>query len=130
MLSPQTLSAYRKSIQQLVKRVERLATRCLFGDPLVHGSPAEVYRRCGRKGCKCAADPRHRHGPYQVIQVVRDGRSRQVCLRKNQGALFEQAKHYQYQLKKLSELKTVCQTLQDTIRTVIEQRTVEFPKDG
>ena len=129
MIAPADLSRYRQTISRLLKSIQQLATRCLFADPLIHGSPAQVFRSCGRKGCKCTTDPALRHGPYQVIQVVRNGRSRQVCLRRDQGALFEQAKHYQYQMTKLAELKLVCQTLQDTIRSIIEQRTVEFPKD-
>lgn len=129
MITKEQLSRYRRSIGQLVKKVNWLASRCLFVDPLIHGSPAEVYRRYGRKGCACGTDDNKRHGPYKVIQVVRQKRSRQVCLRRDQEKLWLPAQHYQYQVKKLSELKRACQALQDIVQEVIDQRTMEFPTD-
>lgn len=129
MITKGQLSRYRQSMSQLVKKVDRLASRCLFADPLIHGSPAEVYRRCGRKGCACSADKQKRHGPYKVIQVVRGKRSRQVCLRREQEHLWPLAQRYQYQVKRLSELKQACRELQDVVREVIDQRIMEFPTD-
>lgn len=129
MLTERQLSRYRQSIRQLVKKVDRLASRCLFVDPLIRGSPAEVYRRCGRKGCACGSDDDKRHGPYKVIQVVRQRRSRQVCLRRDQEHLWPLAQRYQYQVKKLSELKRTCQALQNIVKEVIDQRIMEFPND-
>jgi len=129
MITKEQLSHCRQSIGRLVKKVDWLASRCLFVDPLIHGSPAEVYRRCGRKGCACATDDDKRHGPYKIIQVVRQKRSRQVCLRRDQEQLWPLAQHYQYQVKNLSELKRACQALQDIVQEVIGQRIMEFPTD-
>lgn len=129
MITKEQLSRYRQSIGQLVKKVDRLASRCLFADPLIHGSPAEVYRRCGHKGCACSTDEQKRHGPYKVIQVVRGKRSRQVCLRRDQEHLWPLAQRYRYQVKRLSELKQACQELQEMVRQVIDQRIMEFPTD-
>ena len=127
MITKEQLSCYRQSIGRLVKKVDWLASRCLFVDPLIHGSPGEVYRRCGRKECACASDDNKRHGPYKVIQVVQQKRSRQVCLRREQEQLWPLAQHYQYQVKKLSELKRACQELQNIVQEVIDQRIMEFP---
>lgn len=127
MITKEQLSRYRQSIAQMVKKVDWFASRCLFVDPLIHGSPAEVYRRCGREGCACSTDDKKRHGPYKVIQVVRQKRSRQVCLRRDQEKLWPLARHYQHQMKNLSELKQACQALQDIVQKVIDQRTMEFP---
>lgn len=129
MITKEQLSRYRQSIGQLVKKVDWLASRCLFVDPLIHGSPAEVYRRCGRKRCACSTDDNKRHGPYKVIQVVKQKRSRQVCLRRDQEHLWPLAQHYQYQVEKLSELKRACQALQDSVQEVIDQRIMEVPTD-
>jgi hypothetical protein len=129
MITEKQLSRYRQSIRKLVERIDWLASRCLFKDPLIHGSPAEVYRRCGRKGCACATDDSRRHGPYKVIQVVGQNQSRQVCLRREQEHLWQLAQHYQHQVKRLTELKQACRDLQDMVREVINLRIVEFPSD-
>ena len=129
MLTEKQLSRYRQSIRQLVTKIDRLASRCLFTDPLIHGSPAEVYRRCGRKACACSTDDSKRHGPYKVIQIVKRNRSRQVCLRRDQEQLWPLAQHYQHQVKRLAELKQACRDLQDMVREVINLRIMEFPSN-
>lgn len=127
MILAEQLSRYRQSIRKLVEKIDRLSSRCLFSDPLIHGTPAEVFRKCGRSGCKCGLDSKDRHGPYKVIQVKRDGKQRQVCLRRDQEELFELAKRYQFQIEKFSELKGTCDELQATILEIIEKRKKEFP---
>ena len=127
MIKKTDLSRCRQKIRQLLNRIEHLAVRSLFTDPLIHGSPATVFRKCGRPGCKCAKDDTQKHGPYKVIQVVRDGCSRQICLRKDQEEFWQLAKNYQYQTAKLIELKQQCQELGNTIAEVIHKRTMEFP---
>ena len=129
MLTKKQLSRYRQSMRQLLKKIDWLASRSLFVDPLIHGSPAEVYRRCGRKACACNTDDNKRHGPYKVIQVVRQKRSRQICLRRDQEHLWPLAQHYQHQMQMLSELKQACQALQDMMREVIGKRKMDFPDD-
>jgi hypothetical protein len=127
MITSKQLSQYRQTVRNLVDKIDRLSSRCLYLDELIHGSPTEVFRKCGRANCKCANSPEDRHGPYKVIQVIRDGKSRQICLRKEQEDLWELAKRYQFQTDKLDELKTVCQELQTLVTEVIEKRLRDFP---
>jgi hypothetical protein len=127
MIDSKEISRYRQSLRQLIQKIDRLSSRSLFNDPLIQGTPAEVFRKCGRPNCKCASSDKHRHGPYKVIQVTRNGRQRQVCLRKDQDDLWDMAKYYQHQIKKLSELKDVCLDLQNTVAKVIKNRLKEFP---
>lgn len=121
------ISSYRQAIRRLNEKIDRVSSRCLFTDELIHGTPAEVFRKCGRKSCKCAGDETQRHGPYKVIQVIRDGKSRQVCLRREQENLWELAKHYQHQMEKFSELKELCGKLRNVVSEVIEKRKRKFP---
>lgn len=127
MITPEQLSRYRQSIRKLSDKIAHLASRSLFSDPLIHGTPAEVFRKCGRANCKCTLNSENRHGPYKVIQVIRDGKSKQVCLRREQEDLWELAKHYQYQIEKIAEIKKACQELQQMMTAVIEKRVREFP---
>lgn len=127
MITSAEISSYRQTIRRLVEKIDRVSSRCLFTDELIHGTAAEVFRKCGRKNCKCAEDEKQRHGPYKVIQVIRKGKSRQVCLRREQENLWELAKHYRHQMDKLSELRQICGKLEEIVAEVIEKRKREFP---
>jgi hypothetical protein len=130
VLTKLQLSAYRQRVGDLVRKIGFLSSRCLFADELIQGSPTVVYRRCGRPRCRCTAGGDHRHGPYKVIQIVRDKRSRQMCLRVGQDRLWQLAKNYQYQMAKYLELKRRCAELLQVVDEVIDKRLVEFPNDG
>jgi hypothetical protein len=88
---------------------------------------SEVFRRCGKKGCKCVNDA-DRHGPYLVIQLYENKKQHQVSVRKDQKQLWEQAKDYQTQLKSFLELKKSCQALLNEVETVLEKRVVKWEK--
>jgi len=127
-LTRQALSRYRQEFRRLLTEIDRLASRCLFDDPLIQATPGEVYRTCGKELCKCMQDKEKRHGPYLVIQVYRDGKQRQISLKKDQKDIWDKAKHYQFQIECLSKLKDSCRVLQNLMAEVIEKRTEDFPK--
>ena len=127
-LTAQIISRYRQLFRGLIKDIDRAASRCLFSDTLIQGSPAEVYRTCGKASCKCMKSKEDRHGPYLVIQIYRDGRQRQVAIKKEQKQLWDKAKHYQFQLECLAKLKLSCDELQKLVAEIIERRLEEFPK--
>jgi len=126
-LSKKQLSRYRQSIRQQLEKLEKLAFRCLYSDPVICATPNEVYRKCGKKNCKCV-DPYKRHGPYKVLTITIDGRQRQFSIRKNEEDLWGKAVHYQYQIKQLTDFKHVAAEVADIIKEVIELRTEEFKK--
>ena len=129
MLTRPQLSACRQRVHNLVEKIQFLSSRCLFADELIKGSPAEVYRKCGRPDCKCAAGGINRHGPYKVIQVTRGKRSRQICLRAGQDKFWQLAQNYQHQVEKYLELKRSCSELLKFVNEVIAKRVVEFPEN-
>ena len=86
-----------------------------------------MFRTCGQKSCKCAADPAQRHGPYLVIQVYQGKKQRQIALKQDQKEIWQKAKNYQKQIKTLSELKKTCEELADTVRKILNQRLEKFP---
>jgi len=45
---------------------------------MVNGSVTQIYRRCGKPGCKCAQG--EKHGPAQALLFKEDGRSQMVYL--------------------------------------------------
>lgn len=121
------ISRYRKEIGQKIRKMDYLSSRCLFPDPLIKGNPQEVFRRCGKKNCRCMTDAKNRHGPYKVISVMKEGKQRQVPLRKEEGALWDLAVHYQHQMTQLYEFQRQSFEIRKIILEVLGKRLMEFP---
>jgi|ERR1700738_5005337 len=126
-ISTTQLSLHRKRLRQLIDKINTLSFLCAYGDPLIQGTPGEVFRTCGHKNCKCAMDPTQRHGPYKVIQIYQNKKQRQVALKKEQSEIWQQAKNYQTQMKTLLELKDICLELTDTVQSIIMSRVEKWP---
>src|SRR3990167_378601 len=122
MMSSTKLSHYRHQFRKLLDQIEKLSFKCAYADPLIQGTPGEVFRTCGKKTCKCATDNSKRHGPYLVIQIYQDKKQRQVAIRKDQKEIWQKAKNYQGQINTLSELKAVCAELTDTVQKILLDR--------
>ena len=127
MITSQQLSKYRQRLRQLIDSIDKLAYQCACSDPLIQGTPGEVFRTCGQKNCKCASTPAERHGPYLVIQIYQEKKQRQIALKQEQKELWLKAKNYQKQIKTLSQLKKTCEALTDTVREILKQRLEELP---
>jgi hypothetical protein len=128
MLLPKAKARYRQEMGKKLRRINWLASRCLFIDPLIHGTPNEIYKTCGSSCCKCKQGGGQRHGPYPILHVVENHKQRQVFLRKSERYLWEEAKHYQQQKRRLEELKVTCIELQKMVEEIIEKRVHELPE--
>jgi hypothetical protein len=126
-MSTAELSTQRKHLHQLLDKIEKLSFMCAYSDPLIQGTPGEVFRTCGQENCRCAKDPAQRHGPYMVIQVYQDKKQRQVALKKEQKDIWELAKNYQKQMKTLLELKRLCSQLTDKVENILMRRIKKWP---
>ena len=127
-LTLEQLSNYRKQIYKKLDRLKHAATRCLFSDPLIKATPNKVFRKCGKKNCKCT-DPQHRHGPYYVLTVFEDGKQKQYSLKKEDKELLKMAEHYQYQMDQLKLVKTITNEIIELAEEIINRRTEEFKKN-
>lgn len=127
MMTTSELSKYRQRLRQLIDTIDKLTFQCAYSDPLIQGTPGEVFRTCGQKNCKCAIDLASRHGPYLVVQVYQEKKQRQIALRQAQKEIWQQAKNYQKQMKTLSLLKKTCLELTTLVHEVINQRLEEIP---
>lgn len=43
-------------------------------EPILPGSIATVWIRCGKKNCACHNDPKHKHGPYYQWSGIINGK--------------------------------------------------------
>jgi hypothetical protein len=125
-MSKKIISGYRKKIRLLLNKIEHSSFSVAFTDPLIKGTPGKVYRKCGNPICKCAKNIEDRHGPYLVIQIRKDGKSKQIALRKNQRVIWQQAKNYQKQMDTINVFKKYCLDLEKIMREIIKQRTKKF----
>lgn len=74
-----------------------------LGLELQPGVLTQQYNVCGSPGCRCKADPPHKHGPYYQLSFTRKGKSRTQFVRRHELHLVEdQVRNYQ-RLKKLTD---------------------------
>ena len=125
LLSTTELSNHRQRLHQLLDKIEKQVFFCAYADPLIQGVAGEVFRRCGKKNCKCVNDA-DRHGPYLIVQVYEDKKQRQISLKKEQKNLWQQVKNYQSQINNLLELKKSCSALCDEIETILQKRLIKW----
>ncbi len=122
MITSTDLSNYRKQLRELINTIDKLAYKSASSDPLIQGTPNEVYRTCGQKNCACATDKSARHGPYRVIQIYQGKKQRQISLRKEQKDQWQHAKKYQKQKQSLLLLKKTCNELTNIVQEMINKR--------
>jgi len=128
-LNKQKFSEYRKKLRQLLDSIEVKAFKLIHPDPLFRGSPTEVYRRCGNARCKCAKGGEYRHGPYKVIQINKDGKQKQLALKRGQEKYFDMATLYILQKGNHKRVKELLDGIDKLLDEVIRERTVEEIED-
>jgi len=123
MITTHKLSKYKQKLHRLIDQIDSLAFVCAHQDPLIQGVPSQVFRKCGKPSCGCFKDSAKRHGPYLVVQVVKEGKQKQVALKKSQKAIWQKAKNYQTQRKNYLKLKQTTEQLNGLVKEIIQLRT-------
>jgi len=126
-ITNEALSKYRQRARALISAIEKLSYGCINSTPLIQGTANEVYKRCGKSNCKCV-NKAERHGPYRVIQIANQGKTKQISVKGDDKDIWEQTKQYQAEVKKYLKLKKLCLQLEILTMHIIEQRTEDFPK--
>jgi len=121
------ISKHRKRLRELLNEIESRAFYCAYTDNLIQGVASEVFRRCGKKNCKCINDT-ERHGPYLVVQLYENKKQKQVALKKDKKHLWQQVKNYQSQINSLLELKKTCTELCTEVERIIKLRLQKMEK--
>ncbi len=116
------LSKKRQHLYILLKKMHKLIYKNTQEGPLIKGTPALVFRRCSKINCRCKGSNDARHGPYKVIQVYRDGKQKQISLKKSDEEIWEKVGRYQSFKKDLVLLKTYFSELQDQMEKIMDNR--------
>lgn len=91
----------------------------LSGAPLMRGSIYQRRRRCGRRSCACAKDPKALH-PSRFLTVFLDGRTRGFHLRAEDEAWAQQAVAAYNRLWRIVNELTACEVAE--LRRQIRER--------
>jgi len=79
-----------RSIESLQQRLERIKRDLSALGPLRPGTLSQQYSVCGTLGCRCAADPPIKHGPYYQLSYTWHGKSRTRFVRDSELARVRQ----------------------------------------
>ena len=71
-------------------RLETLKASLADLGPIRRGTVLRRFRRCGRPGCRCQADPPQLHGPYYEWTRKVKGKTVSVSVTKEQARLLKQ----------------------------------------
>lgn len=75
-------------LQDLRKQLEKRAEDLADVDFILYGTIRKHYMACGRKGCRCQADPPRLHGPYYDWTRRIDGKTKTVRLTEEQARII------------------------------------------
>lgn len=128
-ISNEKVSRYRKKLSLLIAKLQEKSFRAIDSDLIFKGTPAEIYRTCGSKKCKCSKGGENRHGPYKVIQVMKAGKARQLVLRKGRERYYDMAKSYVWQMRNLKDIKSISSEIQALVQEFIALRAIEEIED-
>ena len=81
---------------EIERQIEKLKRELAGLGPLRPGTLSKQYTVCGHPGCRCAATPPQKHGPYYQLSFTRKGRSSSKFVRKEDlPAIRKQLKNYE-----------------------------------
>lgn len=120
------ISVVRQKLSVLIKKRTGSIFSLLHGEPMVHGLPHDVFRRCGKDNCKCAGGILH--GPYPALSVNKDGKQRIVMIKKaDAGVILEQANRYRHYQETLAKIRRINKEIDELLEKVKSATTRSYP---
>ena len=123
-LNKDYLSKYRQNIERATQEIRHLCIGAAGAEPLLAGTPVQTYKTCGKPGCKCEQGGENRHGPYLAVQIRRDGKQRNLTLKKSEGHLIELAREYQRQMHNRENIAKLQQDLLEKVDNMLKARMI------
>jgi Family of unknown function (DUF6788) len=111
------ISTVRQKLFLLNKQRQRYIFSLVHGRPMIHGLPHDVYRKCGKSNCKCAAG--QRHGPYPALSVNKDGKQKTVMIKKADAmTVLEEAGRYKCFQETLAKIRRINKEIDQLLEEV------------
>ena len=79
-----------RDFQQLLPRIAALRSEVKDIGIVLRGTVSKRYMPCGKKGCRCMAEPPVLHGPYYQWTRKVEGRTRTVRLKPDEAAVLSE----------------------------------------
>lgn len=119
-----------KTIVKKLSELNQLRTKYIFsllhGKSMIHGLPHLIYRKCGKKNCKCAKG--NRHGPYPALSINKHGKQRISIIRNaDTYPVMKEAKRYRYFQETLSSIRKINREIDTLLEKVKTETTNEYP---
>ncbi|UCH80645.1 MAG: hypothetical protein JSW20_13040 [Nitrospiraceae bacterium] len=97
----------------------------LHGKEMVHGIPLEVFRKCGKKKCKCYTGKKH--GPYPALSVNKDGTQKIVMIKKNDSSsVLKRAGRYRHYQQTLAKIRRIDKEIDSILVKIKLDTTTEY----
>jgi len=116
----------RKKLSALNEQRTQDIFSLIHGKPMTHGLPLTVYKKCGKKGCRCYRGKLH--GPYQAISVNKNGKQKIVMLKKNTDAHIQKgAKRYKHFQETLARIRKINREIDYLLGIIKIKTTLDYP---
>ncbi len=114
-----------KDVYFLYEKLSRLndqRTKLMFsivhGRPMIHGMLHEVFRKCGKKNCRCSKG--QLHGPYPALSVSQSGKKKMMMIKKDDAPTAiiksKRYRHYQQTLAKIRKINKEIDSLLEGLK--------------
>jgi hypothetical protein len=123
-VSKECLSRFRQDVQRTSEKLKDACLAFAGESPLLAGTPVRTYKTCGKPNCKCQEGGDSRHGPYLAVQIRREGKQRNLTLKKSEVEFFEMAQEYQRRMQDRETVKELERELLEKVDKMIETRTI------
>ncbi len=119
-----------RDFQKRLSLLNEERTRYIFsltqGKDMVLGLPLEVYRKCGKAGCKC--NDGKRHGPYPALSVNKDGKQKIVMVKKKDAAtVIKKSKRYRHYQQTLAKIRRLNRDIDELLEQLKAAMTRSYP---
>ena len=117
--SKNDIHSLRKKLTTLNEQRTRLMFSIVHGKPMIHGMLHEVFRKCGKKNCKCSKG--QLHGPYPALSVNQGGKKKIVMVKKDDAPTAiiksKRYRHYRQTLVKIRKINKEIDSLLEGLKT-------------
>ena len=99
-----------KELKQKLTALNNSRTEYIFqlvhGKPMIHGLAHDVFRKCGKKNCRCAKGSLH--GPYPALSINKKGKQKIVMIRKaDMSVTVKKSERFRYFQKTLARIRRI-----------------------